>query len=245
MHKTDFQWENSSLSDWSACPRAVMGPSPVCVVAMDRSSQGDKSLIADFWKNMFQSQFWKLICSSGHQGWAFLRSCINFGTGISTKTTLFSHSLNTIKEFGSSCCPAIPLRENTSGVLGDKFSIDMEWGNSWEELSVVTAGEKQGRELGRHKQIPVGSSTEESCGSCLTRAKPRFHSGSWGVQRWDGHSRGSKKNWAQMEEWACSEGGCWAEMPDLDGHKVHHPETERETIPFGITPLWFIHLRCV
>lgn len=49
-----LEWGNSSLSD---CPRPVMGPSPVCVLAMDQSSQGDKSLIEDFWKNMFQSQF--------------------------------------------------------------------------------------------------------------------------------------------------------------------------------------------
>lgn len=98
---------------------------------------------------------------------------------------------------------------------------------------------------GKGEWLQLARAAEEGSGSCLTWGQaqvPLRLMGSAEV-RWT--LKGLCRNWAQMEEWAWSEGGCWAEMPDLDGHNVQHSETGMETIPFGITPLWFIHQRCV
>lgn len=82
---------------------------------------------------------------------------------------------------------------------------------------MVTAGQKQGRELGWERQIPAVVPQRRAVGMVSHEAKVPLRLMGSAEVRWT--LKGLHRNWARMEERAWSEGGCWAEMPDLDGYQ--------------------------
>lgn len=90
------------------------------------------------------------------------------------------------------------------------------------------------------------SDTGELCDPSCMRPTPGSTQGTWEVQEWERDSMGFMKIGQKEEsepeithvwqwEWLLR----WNK--DLDGHEVKHLETEVETTPFGLTPLWLNH----
>lgn len=176
MHETRFQQGISSPSDWGACPRSAVGPSPVWGTATEELWGEEVTDQQIFGKSLLQS-FWKLFYSSSDQG-DFLRSCISFGRCASIKRSLFYHLACTIawvalsKNLGPSAfLPAMqekkrrfPRREvlNRHGMrnfLGRTLS-----GQCMREKSQQTGAGEAG---------PVERVTQESCVSRPTWGQPQ------------------------------------------------------------------------
>lgn len=195
MHETGFQQGISSPSDWGACPRSAVGPSPVWGTATEELWGEEVTDQQMFGKSLLQS-FWKLFYSSSDQG-DFLRSCISFGRCASIKRSLFYHLACTIawvalsKNLGPSAfLPAMqekkqrfPRREvlNRLGMrnfLGRTLSHQCMRGKS-QQTGAGEAGPCR------------ASDTGELCEPSDMGPTPGSTQETWGVQRWDGDSRGS------------------------------------------------------